>query len=127
MFMKKSILTLLILSLSFYSYSQHKKLEIVCEVFEGHINYGQMQFFVPDSVKQSHLISIRKKSGLSDLGIINMLCLNGWSLIGTSQKVSNTSTYGTVSTIVYHLKLEFFVTDEEFTVIREKMSNLIIR
>lgn len=80
MFMKKSILTLLILSLSFYSYSQHKKLEIVCEVFEGHINYGQMQFFVPDSVKKSHLISIRKKSGLSDLGIINMLCLNGWSL-----------------------------------------------
>jgi hypothetical protein len=118
--MKKYLLLLVLVFSGIVSFCQFKKLEVVCEVYQDGVNYGKLEKFLPDSLKQSVLVSFRKYPFIG-LELINVLCLNGWSLIGTSQKVDNTSSAGTYSTIVYHLKREIVVSEQEFLAIQERI------
>lgn len=123
--MKRIILTTVFLLGCLFSFGQSKKMEIVCEVFQDQINYGGLLKFLPDSLQKQVIVSFKKNHGLAGVEIINVLCLNGWSLVTVSQKVDNTTSLGTYSNVVYHLKREITVTDQEFIAIQARIHRLI--
>ena len=125
--MKRSLLIISCLLASLISICQSKKLEIVCEVFGDRFNYGGLVEFLPDSLKNSTIISLQKKHRLSGLELINVLCLNGWKLFSVSEKVVNNSDDGVYSKVIYHLKREIIVSDEEFLAIQKRINSRVFK
>lgn len=85
--MKTTMLSIALILLGFCSYSQTQKVTIYCELKNGiaglRINYGDLNKFLPDSIKTAILKdSIDKYDLLAD-DIINVLLLmgaDGWKV-----------------------------------------------
>jgi hypothetical protein len=119
--MKKTLLILAILFVTANLFAQTRKLEITCEVTEGYIDYGNLSKFLPDSIRQSVLVQLKTFNTLNDVGVINLLTLHGWKVIGFSNEVGSFSRQ-VDSKKVYVLKRDIEVSDEEYKAILSRMN-----
>ncbi len=116
----KFFFTLLVCSLScIYASAQNEKLEVVCEVYFNRINYGGIETVLPDSLKR-YFIKLDKKPRLTNLAIVNFLCLTGWSLINYGDRKDISS-----SAPAYLLKRELLVSENDYKIIRKLLSEWI--
>jgi len=102
--MKKTLLLIFTLILCFNAFTQQRKFEVVCEVYNGKINYAGIDKILPDSL-QKVFIKMDKKTRHEDLAIVNILGMNGWSLLESKQIYSSVS---------YLLKYEFTISEADY-------------
>lgn len=115
--MKKILLSLLALTLYFYSLGQDRKFEVICEVYRRGISYADMDKILPDSV-QGYFVKLSKKGVLSDLAIVNTLCVNGWTLVNHGDRKG----YASTSSPAYVLKREFWFAEQDYQVILKRVN-----
>jgi len=111
--MKKILPILIALCLSFNCFAQNK-IEVVATVSQSQINYGEMDKVLPDSLGHIFL-KLKKKTGSSDLAIVNNLCMNGWKIVTYSDVYNRDRSYPS-----YILKYEIFLNDEDHKLIQKK-------
>ena len=121
------LLTILFFS-ALLSSAQNRNLEIVCYVSKGNVYYDALEDFLPDSLK-NNLISFKplpyKKGGIhkSELDMVNILSIHGWTLISTNQEVYQISDIH--SRIMYVLKKQLSVSEETYQdIVKRAMKGL---
>ena len=111
--MKQGVLILIVIFFSIRAFAQ-KKIEVVATVSQSQINYGEMDKVLPDSLGHIFLKS-KKKTGSSDLSIVNNLCMNGWKIVTYSNVYNRDRSYPS-----YILKYEILLSDEDYKQIQKK-------
>jgi hypothetical protein len=111
--MKNILLVSIAIAFSTGAFAQ-KKIEVVATVSQREINYGEMDKVLPDSL--SHIfLKLKRKSGSSDLAIVNNLCMNGWKIVTYNDVYNRDRSYPS-----YILKYEIFLNDEDYKQIQKK-------
>lgn len=116
--MKKTLLSLFALSFYVCLLAQAKKFEVICEVYNSQISYYGIDKVLPDSVK-GYFVKLDRNSGLGNLGVVNFLCVNGWTLVSCCDR----SSQGTVSSPVYVLKRKFLFSDKDYQVVINRLND----
>jgi hypothetical protein len=118
--MKALIPGLFLLFIFHTGYAQDKKIEIVCEVTNGEINYGKLSKYLPDSLKHS-LFTSKKLHKYEALDIVTLLNMQGWKLISATPVVRSTAFSGATSNTAYIMKNEISVSQLEYELIQAKL------
>jgi hypothetical protein len=122
--MKKIILILCFYACASVAQGQGRQLELVCTVYQTTTEFGQLDKFLPDSMR--HLLAEPKRRvNMQQLDVVNLLCLRGWTLVAVSPKVNSSSTFGTTSEPVYYLKRVVPVSEEEYKAIQKRTQQYI--
>jgi hypothetical protein len=98
------------------AFAQEKKIEIVCEVINGEINYGRLAKYLPEN-QQHHLFTIKRLHKYEAMDIVTMLNVQGWKLVSATPVVRVSGSSHTA----YIMKNEISLTGEEYEQMQARM------